>query len=148
MFDLLYINCWFYFQLGSPWRVPYKSTFGHVYANLMCQHCKHFHFLWSFLVQWICCNWKIVLEILLLIKLVCLADMNCIITWSHSERSVALNSQWYDNLISFIVSIRIFVNITQVFCTKKKPNCDACPLRTECRHFASAFARFASDYCL
>ncbi|KAK2997841.1 hypothetical protein RJ639_025612 [Escallonia herrerae] len=27
-----------------------------------------------------------------------------------------------------------------VFCTKKQPNCNACPMRGECRHFASAFA--------
>ncbi|GMP68395.1 hypothetical protein CsSME_00028024 [Camellia sinensis var. sinensis] len=27
-----------------------------------------------------------------------------------------------------------------VFCTKSKPNCNACPMRGECRHFASAFA--------
>ncbi|EMS51956.1 Protein ROS1 [Triticum urartu] len=26
------------------------------------------------------------------------------------------------------------------FCTKNKPNCNACPMRSECRHFASAFA--------
>ncbi|XP_010318462.1 DNA glycosylase/AP lyase ROS1 isoform X1 [Solanum lycopersicum] len=32
------------------------------------------------------------------------------------------------------------ITFGKVFCTKKKPNCDACPLRTECRHFASAFA--------
>ncbi|KAL5976428.1 hypothetical protein ACLOJK_020759 [Asimina triloba] len=27
-----------------------------------------------------------------------------------------------------------------VFCTKRNPNCNACPMRAECRHFASAFA--------
>ncbi|KAJ3681090.1 hypothetical protein LUZ60_015579 [Juncus effusus] len=27
-----------------------------------------------------------------------------------------------------------------VFCTKKAPNCNACPLRSECKHFASSFA--------
>uniref|UniRef100_A0A0D9WH42 Demeter RRM-fold domain-containing protein n=1 Tax=Leersia perrieri TaxID=77586 RepID=A0A0D9WH42_9ORYZ len=27
-----------------------------------------------------------------------------------------------------------------VFCTKSKPNCNACPMRSECKHFASAFA--------
>jgi len=30
----------------------------------------------------------------------------------------------------------------QVFCTKKQPNCNACPMRGECKHFASAFARY------
>ncbi|KAL6640298.1 hypothetical protein ACP70R_022147 [Stipagrostis hirtigluma subsp. patula] len=29
---------------------------------------------------------------------------------------------------------------TLVFCTKSKPNCNACPMRAECKHFASAFA--------
>lgn len=33
----------------------------------------------------------------------------------------------------------------QVFCTKSKPNCNACPMRGECRHFASAFARYISE---
>lgn len=32
------------------------------------------------------------------------------------------------------------ITFGKVFCTKKNPNCDACPLRAECRHFASAFA--------
>ncbi|KAL9265948.1 ROS1A-like protein [Drosera capensis] len=32
------------------------------------------------------------------------------------------------------------ITFGKVFCTKKKPNCNACPLRAECRHFASAFA--------
>ncbi|XP_055825799.1 transcriptional activator DEMETER-like isoform X2 [Solanum dulcamara] len=32
------------------------------------------------------------------------------------------------------------ITFGKVFCTKKKPNCDACPMRAECRHFASAFA--------
>ncbi|KAL0449075.1 UNVERIFIED_CONTAM: DNA glycosylase/AP lyase ROS1 [Sesamum latifolium] len=27
-----------------------------------------------------------------------------------------------------------------VFCTKRRPNCNACPMRAECRHFASEFA--------
>lgn len=30
----------------------------------------------------------------------------------------------------------------QVFCTKRKPNCNACPLRADCRHYASAYARY------
>ncbi|KAL6631079.1 hypothetical protein ACP70R_028419 [Stipagrostis hirtigluma subsp. patula] len=29
--------------------------------------------------------------------------------------------------------------LDQVFCTKKDPNCISCPMRTECKHFASAF---------
>ncbi|KAJ0476642.1 putative DNA-(apurinic or apyrimidinic site) lyase [Helianthus annuus] len=32
------------------------------------------------------------------------------------------------------------ITFGKVFCTKTKPNCNACPLRGECRHFASAFA--------
>ncbi|XP_060186829.1 transcriptional activator DEMETER [Lycium barbarum] len=32
------------------------------------------------------------------------------------------------------------ITFGKVFCTKSKPNCNACPLRAECRHFASAFA--------
>ncbi|KAK1429411.1 hypothetical protein QVD17_11620 [Tagetes erecta] len=32
------------------------------------------------------------------------------------------------------------ITFGKVFCTKTKPNCHACPLRGECRHFASAFA--------
>jgi len=34
----------------------------------------------------------------------------------------------------------------QVFCTKKQPNCNACPMRGECRHFASAFASAFARY--
>ncbi|KAL3518486.1 hypothetical protein ACH5RR_021075 [Cinchona calisaya] len=33
------------------------------------------------------------------------------------------------------------ITFGKVFCTKKLPNCNACPLKAECRHFASAFAR-------
>uniref|UniRef100_A0A0R0HWA3 HhH-GPD domain-containing protein n=1 Tax=Glycine max TaxID=3847 RepID=A0A0R0HWA3_SOYBN len=32
------------------------------------------------------------------------------------------------------------ITFGKVFCTKKKPKCNACPMRAECRHFASAFA--------
>ncbi len=32
----------------------------------------------------------------------------------------------------------------QVFCTKSKPNCNACPMKAECKHFASALSRFTS----
>ncbi|VAH21572.1 unnamed protein product [Triticum turgidum subsp. durum] len=32
------------------------------------------------------------------------------------------------------------ITFGKVFCTKTKPNCNACPMRGECRHFASAFA--------
>nr|GEU84737.1 protein ROS1-like [Tanacetum cinerariifolium] len=32
------------------------------------------------------------------------------------------------------------ITFGKVFCTKAKPNCDACPMRAECRHYASAFA--------
>nr|KYP35674.1 Protein ROS1 [Cajanus cajan] len=30
------------------------------------------------------------------------------------------------------------ITFGKVFCTKKKPNCNACPLRGDCKHFASA----------
>ncbi|KAL0417631.1 UNVERIFIED_CONTAM: DNA glycosylase/AP lyase ROS1 [Sesamum radiatum] len=33
------------------------------------------------------------------------------------------------------------ITFGKVFCTKRRPNCNACPMRGECRHFASAFAR-------
>ncbi|KAK6933517.1 Demeter, RRM-fold domain, partial [Dillenia turbinata] len=32
------------------------------------------------------------------------------------------------------------ITFGKVFCTKRAPNCNACPMRGECRHFASAFA--------
>ncbi|TKY69302.1 ROS1 protein [Spatholobus suberectus] len=32
------------------------------------------------------------------------------------------------------------ITFGKVFCTKKKPNCNACPLKNECKHFASAIA--------
>ncbi|XP_057789395.1 protein ROS1A-like [Salvia miltiorrhiza] len=32
------------------------------------------------------------------------------------------------------------ITFGKVFCTKRQPNCNACPMRGECRHFASAFA--------
>ncbi|XP_078181695.1 DNA glycosylase/AP lyase ROS1-like [Carex rostrata] len=32
------------------------------------------------------------------------------------------------------------ITFGKVFCTKSKPNCNACPLRSDCKHFASAFA--------
>ncbi|KAK9131177.1 hypothetical protein Sjap_011664 [Stephania japonica] len=32
------------------------------------------------------------------------------------------------------------ITFGKVFCTKSKPNCNACPMRAECKHFASAFA--------
>ncbi|KAI3719974.1 hypothetical protein L6452_20881 [Arctium lappa] len=32
------------------------------------------------------------------------------------------------------------ITFGKVFCTKRTPNCNACPMRAECRHYASAFA--------
>ncbi|QHN95157.1 transcriptional activator DEMETER-like isoform X3 [Arachis ipaensis] len=32
------------------------------------------------------------------------------------------------------------ITFGKVFCTKKNPNCDACPMSTNCEHFKSAFA--------
>ncbi|XP_073276881.1 uncharacterized protein [Primulina huaijiensis] len=37
------------------------------------------------------------------------------------------------------------ITFGKVFCTKNKPNCNACPMRGECRHFASAFASAVQD---
>ncbi|XP_022631732.1 protein ROS1-like [Vigna radiata var. radiata] len=33
------------------------------------------------------------------------------------------------------------ITFGKVFCTKQKPNCNACPLKSECKYFASAFSR-------
>ncbi|KZV55298.1 transcriptional activator DEMETER [Dorcoceras hygrometricum] len=32
------------------------------------------------------------------------------------------------------------ITFGKVFCTKRDPNCNACPMRGDCRHFASAYA--------
>ncbi|KAI3420509.1 ENDO3c domain-containing protein [Psidium guajava] len=32
------------------------------------------------------------------------------------------------------------ITFGKVFCTKTKPNCNACPMRGECKHYASAYA--------
>ncbi|XP_073286699.1 DNA glycosylase/AP lyase ROS1-like isoform X2 [Primulina huaijiensis] len=32
------------------------------------------------------------------------------------------------------------ITFGKVFCTKRHPNCNACPMRGQCRHFASAYA--------
>ncbi|XP_021824383.1 protein ROS1-like isoform X1 [Prunus avium] len=32
------------------------------------------------------------------------------------------------------------ITFGKVYCTKKNPNCNSCPMRGECRHYASAFA--------
>ncbi|XP_062086509.1 DNA glycosylase/AP lyase ROS1-like [Humulus lupulus] len=32
------------------------------------------------------------------------------------------------------------ITFGKVYCTKRNPNCNACPMRGECRHFASAYA--------
>jgi hypothetical protein len=32
------------------------------------------------------------------------------------------------------------ITFGKVFCTKNKPNCNACPMKTECKHFASALS--------
>ncbi|XP_038893269.1 transcriptional activator DEMETER-like isoform X3 [Benincasa hispida] len=37
------------------------------------------------------------------------------------------------------------ITFGKVFCTKSKPNCNACPMRGECKHFASAFASAVPD---
>ncbi|KAF8009519.1 hypothetical protein BT93_J0504 [Corymbia citriodora subsp. variegata] len=34
----------------------------------------------------------------------------------------------------------LLITFGKVFCTKTKPNCNACPMRGECKHFASAHA--------
>ncbi|XP_047153819.1 uncharacterized protein LOC124825276 [Vigna umbellata] len=33
------------------------------------------------------------------------------------------------------------ITFGKVFCTKQKPNCNACPLKSDCKYFASAFSR-------
>ncbi|VFQ73587.1 unnamed protein product, partial [Cuscuta campestris] len=47
-----------------------------------------------------------------------------------------------DNNILYVLHYQLitFGKSTTIICTKKNPNCNACPLRAECRHFASAFA--------
>ncbi|KAL4579667.1 hypothetical protein LXL04_015823 [Taraxacum kok-saghyz] len=37
------------------------------------------------------------------------------------------------------------ITFGKVFCTKKKPNCNSCPLKKECRHFASAYSSSRPD---
>lgn len=37
------------------------------------------------------------------------------------------------------------ITFGKVFCTKKKPNCNSCPLKKDCRHFASAFPSIQQD---
>ncbi|KAJ4842441.1 hypothetical protein Tsubulata_050700 [Turnera subulata] len=32
------------------------------------------------------------------------------------------------------------ITFGKVFCTKREPNCNSCPMREQCKHFASAFA--------
>ncbi|OMO80413.1 hypothetical protein CCACVL1_12986 [Corchorus capsularis] len=32
------------------------------------------------------------------------------------------------------------ITFGKVFCTKRNPNCNACPMKADCKHFASAFA--------
>ncbi|BFG25185.1 hypothetical protein CerSpe_114580 [Prunus speciosa] len=32
------------------------------------------------------------------------------------------------------------ITFGKVYCTKRKPNCNSCPMRGECRHYATAFA--------
>ncbi|XP_060965803.1 protein ROS1A isoform X2 [Cannabis sativa] len=32
------------------------------------------------------------------------------------------------------------ITFGKVYCTKRNPNCNACPMRAECRHYASAYA--------
>ncbi|XP_038901256.1 transcriptional activator DEMETER-like [Benincasa hispida] len=38
------------------------------------------------------------------------------------------------------------ITFGKVFCTKRKPNCNACPLRADCRHYASAYARYGFSH--
>ncbi|KAK4480404.1 hypothetical protein RD792_013476 [Penstemon davidsonii] len=44
------------------------------------------------------------------------------------------------HLLEMVSRKLVSIYLMQVFCTKREPNCNACPLRAECRHFASAFA--------
>ncbi|VFQ98687.1 unnamed protein product [Cuscuta campestris] len=45
-----------------------------------------------------------------------------------------------DKNILYVLHYQL-ITFGKVICTKKNPNCNACPLRAECRHLASAFAR-------
>lgn len=38
------------------------------------------------------------------------------------------------------------MSLWQVFCTKSKPNCSACPMRGQCKHFESAVSRYGCTY--
>lgn len=70
--------------------------------------------------------------------------------------TLSFNNIWKGTLWTFFLSSRNpYTDVTmigslhfQVFCTKRKPNCNACPMRGECKYFASAFARFASHFLL
>ncbi|KAF2300737.1 hypothetical protein GH714_015436 [Hevea brasiliensis] len=50
-------------------------------------------------------------------------------SWRPSVSSFR-RAEWWKNVLHFM----------EVFCTKKNPNCGACPMRAECRHHASAVA--------
>ncbi|XP_031111177.1 DNA glycosylase/AP lyase ROS1-like isoform X2 [Ipomoea triloba] len=44
-----------------------------------------------------------------------------------------------DKNILYVLHYQL-ITFGKVICTKKNPNCNACPMRAECKHFASAFA--------
>lgn len=44
-----------------------------------------------------------------------------------------------DQLILYELHYQM-ITFGKVFCSKSKPNCNSCPMRAECKHFASAFA--------
>ncbi|KAG8070719.1 hypothetical protein GUJ93_ZPchr0006g44608 [Zizania palustris] len=44
-----------------------------------------------------------------------------------------------DQLILYELHYQL-ITFGKVFCSKSRPNCNSCPMRAECKHFASAFA--------
>ncbi|XP_015689241.1 protein ROS1A-like isoform X2 [Oryza brachyantha] len=44
-----------------------------------------------------------------------------------------------DQLILYELHYQM-ITFGKVFCSKSRPNCNSCPMRAECKHFASAFA--------
>ncbi|KAL5058738.1 hypothetical protein RYX36_030342 [Vicia faba] len=51
----------------------------------------------------------------------------------------AVRLGWLDQKTLYELHYQM-IKFGKVFCTKSKPNCNACPMRAKCRHFASAFA--------
>uniref|UniRef100_A0A0E0C1Q4 Permuted single zf-CXXC unit domain-containing protein n=1 Tax=Oryza meridionalis TaxID=40149 RepID=A0A0E0C1Q4_9ORYZ len=50
-----------------------------------------------------------------------------------------------DQLILYELHYQM-ITFGKVFCSKSKPNCNSCPMRAECKHFASAFASWNTNH--